>query len=244
MNVTATASAIDVKIFFSRPGIVLGTYITAFNTGDGGEGTYTVNFSQAVVSTTITGQPEVGTIFTATGPGQANGTAQWIKGTTGTGTLDLVTYQSVPRTYGQSNDIEMFVGGYDVQGEWISSLSYNIGDIVVVGSYNYRCIAAHTSSESFIDDIDNWEYFTGNIRLSKVPYKVHNVKNHYESPEGDVQFEAEFSVDGENSAVRLTNRLTEGTKITLVKRTGAVWADLGASLAHSNNPIAKFIRDK
>ena len=239
-----TSGELAVGTYITGEGLVLGTYITEFNTGDGGEGTYTVNFGQTVVSTTITGQPEVETIFTATGPGQANGTAQWVKGTTGTGTLDLVTYQSVPRTYGQSNDIEMFVGGYDVQGEWISSLSYNVGDIVVVGSYNYRCVAAHTSGESFIDDIDNWEYFTGNIRLSKVPYKVHNVKNHYESPEGDVQFEAEFSVDGENSAVRLTNRLTEGTKITLVKRTGAVWADLGASLAHSNNPIAKFIRDK
>ena len=45
--------------------------------------------------------------------------------------------------------------------------------------------------KSFIDDINNWEYFTGNIRLSKVPYKVHNVRNHYESPEGDVQFEPE-----------------------------------------------------
>jgi hypothetical protein len=192
----------------------------------------------------VTGTPTVGTVFTATSAGRGNGRVRWIKGTTGTGTLNLVTYQSIPSTYGQANDIEMFVGGYDVQGVWIANLNYNVGDIVVVGSYNYRCVTVHTSSESFIDDINNWEYFTGNIRLSKVPYKVHNVRNHYESPEGDVQFEPEFSVDGITSAVRLTNRLTEGTKITLVKRTGAVWADLGASLAHSNNPIAKFIRDK
>ena len=239
-----TSGELAVGTYITGEGLVLGTYITEFNTGEGGEGTYTVNFNQTVTSTTITGQPEVGITFTAITAGRGNGTAQWVKGTTGTGTLNLVTYQSVPSTYGQSNDIEMFVGGYDVQGEWISKLSYSVGDIVVVGSYNYRCVTAHTSSASFIDDIDNWEYFTGNVRLSKVPYKVHNVRNHYESPEGDVQFEAEFSVDGENSTVRLTNRLTEGTKITLVKRTGAVWADLGASLAHSNNPIAKFIRDK
>jgi hypothetical protein len=192
----------------------------------------------------VTGTPTVGTVFTATSAGRGNGRVRWIKGTTGTGTLNLVTYQSIPSTYGQANDIEMFVGGYDVQGVWIANLNYNVGDIVVVGSYNYRCVTVHTSSESFIDDINNWEYFTGNIRLSKVPYKVHNVRNHYESPEGDVQFEPEFSVDGITSAVRLTNRLTEGTKITLVKRTGTVWADLGASLAHSSNPIAKFIRDK
>jgi len=235
---------LKVGTYITGSGLVQGTYITEFNTGHGGTGTYTVNFSQTVPSTTITGQPNVETVFTATGTGRGNGRARWIKGTTGTGTLDLVTYQSIPSTYGQANDIEMFVGGYDVQGVWIANLNYNVGDIVVVGSYNYRCVTVHTSSESFIDDINNWEYFTGNIRLSKVPYKVHNVRNHYESPEGDVQFEPEFSVDGITSAVRLTNRLTEGTKITLVKRTGAVWADLGASLAHSNNPIAKFIRDK
>ena len=247
LTVTATDDnfgELAVGTYITGEGLVLGTYITDFDTGTGREGTYTVNFNQTVASTTITGQPKTATEFTATGAGRGNGTAQWVKGTTGTGTLDLITYQSVPSNYGQSNDIEMFVGGYAVQGEWISNISYSIGDIVIVGSYNYRCTAEHTSSTSFIDDINNWEYFTGNVRLSKVPYKVHNVRNHYESPEGDVQFEAEFSVDSENSAVRLTNRLTEGTKITLVKRTGTVWADLGASLAHSSNPIAKFIRDK
>ena len=241
---TVTSGELSVGTYITGEGIVQGTYIVDFVSGTGGEGTYTVNFNQTVATTTITGQPTVGTVFTATDIGRGDGVAQWMKGTIGTGTVNLITYQSVPSTYGQANDIEMFVGGYDIEGEWITKLSYNVGDIVVVGSYTYKCNTAHVSSTSFIDDIDYWDYFTGHIRLSKIPYQVHNVRNHYESPEGDVRFEAEFSVDGENSAVRLTNRLTEGTKITLVKRTGTFWADLGASLAHSNNPIAKFIRDK
>jgi hypothetical protein len=236
-DVGAPANIVGVKFRASKSNVAAGTFIV---------GNQYAIATVGVTNWTDIGAADdaVGTIFTATGAGRGSGTAQWLKGTTGTGTLNLVSNQSIPVTHGQANDIEVFVGGYDVQGEWVSKVNYSVGDIVVVGSYDYKCITAHTSGTSFIDDIDNWEFFTGHIRLSKVPYKVHNVRNHYESPEGDVQFEAEFSVDGVADAVRLTNRLTEGTKITLVKRTGTVWADLGASLAHSSNPIAKFIRDK
>jgi len=172
----------------------------------------------------------VGYRFYATGPA------------TGSGTVKLVTYSGIPLTHGQSNDVEIFVGGYNIVGEWTAKVSYTLGDVVFFGTYSYRCTTAHTSSTEFDDT--KWEFFTGNIRLSKVPYKVHNTRTHSESPEGDAQFEADFSVDGTNNTVRLTTALSPETKITLVKRTGHVWADAGSSLAHSNNAISRFIQDK
>ena len=133
---------------------------------------------------------------------------------------------TIPTGYGQSNDIEVFVGGYDNSQIWIPSTSYQAGTIVQVGSYNYRCVTAHTSSTRFSLDSAYWQFFVGNIRLKKHPFKVHNVGIHSESPEGDVQFDPDFAVDGETTAVRLTNALDQGVKVTVVKKTGRLWTGI------------------
>jgi hypothetical protein len=147
---------------------------------------------------------------------------------------------TIPSNYGQSNDIEILVGGYLILGDWLSNTSYSLGDIVIVGSYYFRCITAHTSSSSFEADSTNWKFFVGNARLKKHPHKLHNVNIHYESPEGDVQFEADFAVKG-TKAVRLTNVLASGTKFNVVKKTLTKWEDTNSSLYGSSNAIAKFI---
>ena len=55
---------------------------------------------------------------------------------------------------------------------------------------------------------------------------MHNVGIHSESPEGDVQFDPDFAVDGETTAVRLTNALDQGVKVTVVKKTGRLWTGI------------------
>jgi hypothetical protein len=147
---------------------------------------------------------------------------------------------NIPNNFGQSNEIEVFVGGYGIKGEWQSKIEYSLGEIVFYGSYTYRCVSDHRSSV-FEEDRSNWEYFVGNQRLKKHPYKVHNFELHYESPEGDVEFEADFSVDGTTAGVRLTNSLSVGTKIITIKKVGKIWNDPGTDLVNSNNPIVKFL---
>lgn len=54
MTVTATTlSGIDIGHVISGTGVTAGTYVIAFGTGSGGNGTYTVSTSQTVASTTI-----------------------------------------------------------------------------------------------------------------------------------------------------------------------------------------------
>jgi hypothetical protein len=148
---------------------------------------------------------------------------------------------SIPVGYGQSNDIEVFVGGYDTTAVWASGVDYIIGTVVNVGSYTYRCIAEHTSSTVFNNDSDNWQFFIGNIRLKKKPYAVHNVNQAANSPEGDIQIEADFAVDGESKELRLTNKLAFGTKVTVVKRTGIAW-DNETNILASDTKIARFLK--
>ena len=57
-----------------------------------------------------------------------------------------------------------------------------------------------------------------------------------------MDFEADFAVDGDAHAVRLTNDLTIGTKVIVTKKVGRVWNDSNTSLMNSNNKIINFIR--
>ena len=94
LTVTAVGSGtLAVGTYISGTGVTAGTYITALGTGTGGTGTYTVSASQTVASTTITLQPSVGTIFTATGVGTGTGVATtniWASATLVTGGLTVL----------------------------------------------------------------------------------------------------------------------------------------------------------
>jgi hypothetical protein len=147
---------------------------------------------------------------------------------------------SIPQDFGQTNEIEVFVGGYDI-APWAPGVSYIAGIVVEFGSYTYRCISNHTSSESFNTDDVNWTFFVGNIRLKKEPYKVHNINNHPDSPEGDIQLDADFAVDGVSNSLRLTNNLKFGTRVTVVKKTGVAW-DSTVNVIDSDNKISRFLK--
>lgn len=69
-----TSGALTVGTVISGTGITAGTTISSFGTGVGGTGTYNLSNSMTAGSTTVTAQPTVGTLFTATGIGSGNGT--------------------------------------------------------------------------------------------------------------------------------------------------------------------------
>jgi hypothetical protein len=104
-------------------------------------------------------------------------------------------------------------------------------------------VSPHRSDESFTQDRAKWDYFVGTQRLKKIPYSVYNNELHPESPEGDANFEADFSVDGTTSAVRLTTELAAGTKVVVVKKVGRIWNDPGKSLVESDNKVANFLKN-
>lgn len=187
--------------------------------------TYYHDGSTNIVPLQYTPQPTSGTIDDG-----STGYTGWVR-------------NSIPSQFGQCDEIEVFVGGYNIKGSWQENTSYSSGEIVIYGSYTYRCVQNHLSTDSFTEDRDYWEYFVGNQRLKKHPYQVHNQEIHNESTEGDVEFEADFSVDGTSKAVRLTNDLTIGTKVVVVKKIGKVWNDPGKSLIDSTNKIASFLKN-
>jgi hypothetical protein len=157
-----------------------------------------------------------------------------------TWTYDSGYISSIPSTYGQADDIEVFIGGYDDSSMWVSSVNYAIDDIVIIGSYTYRCKEAHMSGLSFHDDILKWDFFIGNIRLKKQPYKVHNVNINQDSPSGDIQFDADFAVDGTSSTIRLTNELSSGTRVTIVKRSGINWDGYNMDLLNQGYRLGNY----
>ena len=148
------------------------------------------------------------------------------------------------------NEIEVFVGGYNTDNQWASSVEYAVGMIVTVGSYTFRCKTLHTSSTSFYNDYDpqststsKWELFVGNIRLKKEAYKLHNVNKHPESPEGDIEFPADFTVDGISRELQLTTPLNYGTFVTVVRKQGIDWdGKVTASALTADDKVASFLK--
>jgi hypothetical protein len=157
---------------------------------------------------------------------------------------------ATPSNFGQCDDVEVFVGGWLIMGHWAESTSYNSGDIVIYGSYTYRCALDHISSTDFVKDSTKWNLFTGNRRLKKVPYEVHCLDGGPESTfpgtpsraSADVEFDADFAVDGTTNGVRLNELPSIGTKITIIKKQGRLWNELGKSLAFSDTPVANFLK--
>ena len=85
------------------------------------------------------------------------------------------------------------------------------------------------------------EVFVAGYRLKKTPYKLHDITID-PSNLGDVDYEAEFSVDGTSSTIRLTTPAPDDTKIVVVKKIGKMWSDANTSLVDSTNNIANFIK--
>jgi hypothetical protein len=181
--------------------------------------------------------------------------------------VDPGTYSTLTPTtisapvYGQADDIDVFVGGYDTSSVWTPNTTFTAGQIITINNYTYKVTASHTSGVQFnsavttLDSVGNVlatgvdattvrQFFVGNIRLKKHPYTVYNTEISPDSPAGDVQFIADFAVDSVNNELVLSNQLTPGTTVTVVKRTGTQWAPDTGNITTSTTTLAKFLKLK
>jgi hypothetical protein len=95
----------------------------------------------------------------------------------------------------------------------------------------------------YVPNKDSIEVFVGGTRQRKDPYKLHNPKLHPESPEGDSEYPADFTVDNLNPQIRLENvPKVPGIRIQVIRKTLTVWNDLGKTLADSTNNVAYFLK--
>jgi len=98
---------------------------------------------------------------------------------------------------------------------------------------------------------DQIEVFAGGSRLRKDPIDAYSESLGASSPTADIKVEAEFSVDGTSSYIRLTNPLPAGTRVSVIRKTGRIWYDrgdttasTGVTLLDNTTPIARFIADR
>jgi hypothetical protein len=88
------------------------------------------------------------------------------------------------------------------------------------------------------------EVFVAGTRLRKKPTKLYNYSEQ-DSPEGDIDLEAEFAVNKAVGAyVRLTAPPAQGTTVNIFRTTGKTWSDVGETIASSDSNVAKFLRDR
>ena len=139
------------------------------------------------------------------------------------------------------NTIEVFVSNYDVI-EWVANKQYIIGNLITTNGYTYKCILSHTSSNLFVNDINNWQLFNASTQLNKNSYAMHYINKAPDSPEGDIDFDADFSVDNSNN-IELTNRLPFGTAIIVNQKTGIDWDGI-TSIQEAINDDSSVIKQK
>jgi hypothetical protein len=126
-----------------------------------------------------------------------------------------------------------------------------VGPLDFVPTVGTRTSWATTTIPAEYGACDQVEVFAAGRRLRKDPIAVWVENNGASSPAADEILEAEFSVNGVSSYVRLTEPLPAGTRVTVIKRIGKTWYDRGQTTATSGvtlldniNPIAKFIASK
>lgn len=93
----------------------------------------------------------------------------------------------------------------------------------------------------YVPNVNEVEVFVQGYRLKKADYVLYSNPDYPYSPEGDITLPAEFSVTG-TTILQLTSIPPVGVRITVVKKQGKLWNDLGKRLANSNNPIANFVK--
>jgi hypothetical protein len=155
--------------------------------------------------------------------------------------------------------------GYTFVGNFESTSSYDVGNVVVYNNRYYYTIYAvpavknrlatvnystanskywklyDTSIPPGYSQSNDIEVFAGGTRLKKKPYSLYNVLNGPDSPAADEHFDAEFAVDGVSKQVRLTSPVPFGTTVTVVKRLGSDWDRL-VNIQDDNSKIAKFLK--
>lgn len=129
MTVTAvTSGVVEPGQFISGTGVTAGTRVVAYGSGTGGTGTYTVDFSQTVASTTISGTKSGCVVVDETGIYDFQFSLQLDKASGGVGIMNIwarINNVDVPNSCSrirvQGNDAE-------VVASWNFMLKLNEGD--------------------------------------------------------------------------------------------------------------------
>lgn len=91
-----------------------------------------------------------------------------------------------------------------------------------------------------VNNVNEVEVFVSGTRLRKSAITVFDPSIALDSPQGDVEQPAEFTVA--NGSIVLTAVPADEARITVVKKIGQTWTRLGESLSTAENSIAKFLR--
>lgn len=92
-----------------------------------------------------------------------------------------------------------------------------------------------------VNNIHEIEIFVGGRRLRKNAISVFDPTLDQDSPNGDVEVAAEFTVN--SGLITLVTPPANGLEVKVVKKTGQVWTEDGVSLAESQRSIGKFLRE-
>ena len=128
------------------------------------------------------------------------------------------------------------------------------GSTILIGPLEYTPVKSNRNSwfrstiPATYGPCDQIEVFVGGRRLRKDPVAVYDESLGASSPSADKTLEAEFSVNGTGNYIRLTEAVSAGTRISVIKKTGKLWyergettASNGVTLLESDTAIAKFI---
>lgn len=113
-------------------------------------------------------------------------------------------------------------------------INFNANDILAKRNNTWAAIN--------YDVTDDIEVYVGGVRLKKDKTTQFMPSEFPYSPESDVVFNPEYTVNG-GSFVRLEKPAPKGTQILIIKREGKMWTNTGEELSSVNNKIAKFIRE-
>jgi hypothetical protein len=115
-------------------------------------------------------------------------------------------------------------------------------------SKSYTLSMGVTLDSTFNKQNSLFEVFVGGnsdiVRLKKSAYSLFDITKAPYSPAGDVSYPADFAISnitGTTAVLGLTNTVAEGTRITVVKRTGIAW-DSSLNILQDNSEIANFLK--
>jgi hypothetical protein len=159
--------------------------------------------------------------------------------TAGTPVVDISRVESLP--YNEEQERLDFVS--DGSSLLVGPLSY----VPLVSEKSWT----RTTVPTGFDSCDQIEVFVAGRRLRKDAVTIYDQTLNITSPQADVEVEPEFTVDGTNPYIRLTDTVPAGTRITIIRKLGKVWYDrgessasLGVTLLKNLGAIPEFLKQK
>ncbi len=163
--------------------------------------------------------------------------SQLRRGTLGTGMAELYNAGTVVKPAGNNTTIP-----YKDTTSLIEIVSDGSSQVVMLDFIPNRTITDnwdHDTIPAEYGQCNEIEVYVGGRRLRKSPHITWDDTMNLDQ----VKFvEAEFSVNGVDAAVRLTEVPKPGVIVKVLRKTGALWTNIGESMVDSNSAQALFIK--